>query len=216
MPPPYTRGASLSLTGTRAKAWCVLLIHAEASLSHGVRAKVWCLLIHAEASRSLTGARAKAWVLLIHAEASLTHGGQGESMVPPYTRGSVSLSRGPGRKPGASVHAGASPSLQLTCLLCLSCAGSAGVEEDSGRHRPHSEGDSGFSPENCPAAFTAVPCVVDADCSDSPRMAVQLDPMILTLYAPGTKRLKLNYRTLLSSFAFNFNLRLSILSCRAS
>jgi len=31
-------------------------------------------------------------------------GGQGESLVPPYTRGSVSLSRGAGRKPGASLY----------------------------------------------------------------------------------------------------------------
>jgi len=45
-------------------------------------------------SLSLTGARAKAWCLLIHAEASLSHGGQGEKLVSPYTRGSVSLSRG--------------------------------------------------------------------------------------------------------------------------
>ena len=41
---------------------------------------------------SLTGARAKAWCLLIHAEASLSHGDKGESLVPPYTCGSVSLS----------------------------------------------------------------------------------------------------------------------------
>jgi len=38
---------------------------------------------------ALTGARAKAWCLLIRAEASyslsLSHGGQGESLVPPYT-----------------------------------------------------------------------------------------------------------------------------------
>ena len=53
---------------------------------------------------SLTGAKAKAWCLRIHAEASLSHGGQGESLVPPYTRGSVSLSRGQRRKPGASSY----------------------------------------------------------------------------------------------------------------
>jgi hypothetical protein len=40
---------------------------------------------------SLTWAKAKAWCLLIHAEASLSHEGHGESLVPPYTRGSVSL-----------------------------------------------------------------------------------------------------------------------------
>ena len=34
--------------------------------------------------------RAKAWCLLLHAEASFSHGGQG--LVPPYTRGVVSLS----------------------------------------------------------------------------------------------------------------------------
>ena len=53
---------------------------------------------------SNTGARANAWCSLIHAEASLSHGGQGESLVPPYTRGSVSLSRGPWLKPGASLY----------------------------------------------------------------------------------------------------------------
>ena len=50
------------------------------------------------------GARAKAWYLLTHAEASLSHGGQGESLVPAHTRGSVSPSRGPGRKLGASSY----------------------------------------------------------------------------------------------------------------
>ena len=39
-----------------------------------------------------TRARAKAWCLIIYAEASLSHSGQGESLVPPSTRGSVSLS----------------------------------------------------------------------------------------------------------------------------
>jgi hypothetical protein len=39
----------------------------------------------------LTGARAKAWCLLVHAEASLSLSGQGESLVPLYTRGSISL-----------------------------------------------------------------------------------------------------------------------------
>jgi len=34
----------------------------------------------------------------------MTYGGQGESLVPPYTRGSVSFSRGPGRNPGASLY----------------------------------------------------------------------------------------------------------------
>ena len=53
---------------------------------------------------SLTGAWARAWCVLIHAEASPSHGGQGESLVPPHTRGSVPLSRGPGRKPGASSY----------------------------------------------------------------------------------------------------------------
>ena len=37
--------------------------------------------------------------------------------------------------------------------------------------------------------------------------AVQVDPIKPTLKAPGTKRLKLKYDKLLSSFAFNFNLR---------
>jgi len=42
---------------------------------------------------SLTGARTKACCLVIHAEASLSHGGQGETLVPPHTRGSVSLAQ---------------------------------------------------------------------------------------------------------------------------
>ena len=40
-----------------------------------------------------------------------------------------------------------------------------------------------------------------------PGKAVQVDPIKPTLKAPGTKRLKLKYDKLLSSFAFNFNLR---------
>jgi len=32
--------------------------------------------------RFITGAKAEAWCLLIHADASLSHGGQGESLVP--------------------------------------------------------------------------------------------------------------------------------------
>jgi len=36
---------------------------------------------------------------------------------------------------------------------------------------------------------------------------VQVDPIKLALQAPGTKRLKLNYVKLLSTFAFKFNLR---------
>jgi len=36
---------------------------------------------------------------------SLTHGGQGEStLAPPYTSGRVSISRGAGRQPGASIY----------------------------------------------------------------------------------------------------------------
>jgi len=36
--------------------------------------------------------------------------------------------------------------------------------------------------------------------------AVQVDPITATMKAPGTKRSKLKYDELLSSFAFNFNL----------
>jgi hypothetical protein len=35
---------------------------------------------------------------------SLFHGGPGESLVPPYTLGMVSVPQGPGRKPGASAY----------------------------------------------------------------------------------------------------------------
>ena len=38
-----------------------------------------------------TGGKARAWCLRIHAEASLSRGVQGERLVPPHTRGSVSL-----------------------------------------------------------------------------------------------------------------------------
>ena len=37
--------------------------------------------------------------------------------------------------------------------------------------------------------------------------AVQVDPIKPTLNSPGTKRLKLKFDTMLSTFAFNFNLR---------
>jgi hypothetical protein len=40
----------------------------------------------------------------LYARKRLSHGGQGESLVPTYTRGSVSVSWGPGRKPGASLY----------------------------------------------------------------------------------------------------------------
>ena len=36
---------------------------------------------------------------------------------------------------------------------------------------------------------------------------MQLDPIEPTLKPPGTKRLKLKYEKLVSSFGFNFNLR---------
>jgi len=40
-----------------------------------------------------------------------------------------------------------------------------------------------------------------------PGEAVQVEPINPVLTAPGTKRLKLHYDELLSSFAFSFNLR---------
>ena len=42
---------------------------------------------------------------------------------------------------------------------------------------------------------------------DGPGKAVQVDPITLTMNAPGTERLKLEYDNLLSSFAFKTNLR---------
>ena len=45
------------------------------------------------------------------------------------------------------------------------------------------------------------------DASAGPGRAVQVDPIKLTLRPPGTGRLTLKYDKLLSSFAFNFNLR---------
>ena len=47
----------------------------------------------------------------------------------------------------------------------------------------------------------------DATACVSPGRAVQVDPIKPTLKAPGTKRLKVTHDKLLSSFAFNFNLR---------
>ena len=44
-------------------------------------------------------------------------------------------------------------------------------------------------------------------CAIQKGRAVQVDPMKFTLTASGTKRLKLEYATLLSSFAFKINLR---------
>ena len=59
-----------------------------------------------------TGARAKAWYPLIHAEASLPHShrGQGESLVPPYTRGSISLMGARAKAWCLLIHAEAFPS----------------------------------------------------------------------------------------------------------
>ena len=73
----------------------------------GARAKAWRLLIHAEASLSLSlrGGRARAWRLLTHAGASLSHGGQGKSLVPAYTRGSVYLTGGGARALCLLIHA---------------------------------------------------------------------------------------------------------------
>jgi hypothetical protein len=42
---------------------------------------------------------------------------------------------------------------------------------------------------------------------EQPGRAVQVDPVKLTLKAPGSKRLTLKYDGLISTFAFNFNLR---------
>ena len=66
----------------------------RAGLHTGARAKAWCLLIHAEASLSLSRGpgRKPGASLYTRKRLSLSHGGQGESLVPPYTRGSVSLS----------------------------------------------------------------------------------------------------------------------------
>jgi len=69
MVPRYTRG-SVSLTGPRAKAWC-LHINAEAPLSRGIGRK--------------PGAT-------VYTGKHLSRGGQGEALlVPPHTRGSVSF-----------------------------------------------------------------------------------------------------------------------------
>jgi len=94
--PPYTRGR-VSLTGDRAKAWC-LPTHAAASLSRGPSESLVPPYTRRSVSLSITGSRAKAWCLLyIHAEASPSLplsllGGQGERLLSPYTRGSISVS----------------------------------------------------------------------------------------------------------------------------
>jgi hypothetical protein len=50
--------------------------------------------------------------------------------------------------------------------------------------------------------------------SDS--LAVQVDPMKPKLISPGTKRLKLKSDHLLSTLAFNFNLRRYMMACDES
>jgi len=71
----------------------------------------------------------KAWCLLTHAEASppISHRGQGDSLVPPYTRGNVSLfpsqrheGHGESLMP---VHTRGSVSLFLARRLTLRCSG---------------------------------------------------------------------------------------------
>ena len=90
--PPYTRG-SVALTGSRAKAWC-LLSHKIVSLSRGgqghslvppdTRSRV--SLSHGEQGDSLVPHYIRGGVSL-----SLYHGGQGERLVPPYTRGGITV-----------------------------------------------------------------------------------------------------------------------------
>jgi hypothetical protein len=50
------------------------------------------------------GGRAKVLSLLIHVEGSLSHRGHGVMLVPPSTRGSVSVSRGARRNPSALLY----------------------------------------------------------------------------------------------------------------
>jgi len=71
--PPYTRG--------------------RVSLSRGPGRKPGASL-YTRQCLSLTGGRVKAWCLRIQAAMSLSHGGQGESLVPPYTSDCVSLAHG--------------------------------------------------------------------------------------------------------------------------
>jgi hypothetical protein len=56
----------------------------------GVKAKAWCLLIHAEASLSQGPGRKPGACL--YTRKRLSHRAQGESLVPPHTRGSVCAS----------------------------------------------------------------------------------------------------------------------------
>jgi len=57
------------------------------------------------------------------------------------------------------------------------------------------------------AGAAAAPAAASHRRSHQPGKAVQVDPPKSTLKAPGTGRLTLKYDKLLSSFAFNFNLR---------
>ena len=61
------------IAGAKAKAWC-LLIHADAFLSQ-------CYGAHRGATAPIVAVGARTTLLY-----SITHGGQGESPVPPHTR----------------------------------------------------------------------------------------------------------------------------------
>jgi len=58
----------------------------------GPERKAWCLLMHAEASLSLSKFKRSTRVYSAWFQ-RLRYGGQGDSLVPPYTLGSVSLSQ---------------------------------------------------------------------------------------------------------------------------
>ena len=96
----------LSRTGTRAKSNTALYTRMRLSLT-GTRAEVWCLLTYTRVSVSFTGPGQTplGGGASVDTQKRLSHTcrGRGESLVPPHTRGSVSLSQGSGRKPGATL-----------------------------------------------------------------------------------------------------------------
>jgi hypothetical protein len=75
----------------------------------GIERYLQCILPHVslkELKHALLshGGQGETWRLLMRAEASFSHGGRGEILVPPHTRGRVSTSQVPRRRPGASLH----------------------------------------------------------------------------------------------------------------
>ena len=82
-------------TGARVKAWCLLIMHTEAyiSPSWGSWRRPGASL-YKRKRRCHPGVAQGESLVPPYTHGSISHGGQGESLVRPYTRGSVSLAHG--------------------------------------------------------------------------------------------------------------------------